>query len=75
MRNPVLIKGEINMAISINGIKIAGVAAPGKDGVNATINGVPALTLVATGGIKGTQSGDSFSLQSTAKRGIINKSR
>ena len=54
MRNPVLIKGEINMAISINGIKIAGVASPGKDGVIATINGVPALTLIATGGIAGT---------------------
>lgn len=75
MRNPVLIKGEINMAISINGIKIAGVASPGKDDVNATINGVSALTLIATGGIEGTQSGDSFPLKSTAKRGIINKSR
>lgn len=62
MRNPVLIKGEINMAISINGIKIAGVAAPGKDGVNATINGVSALTLIATGGIAGTQSGEIYTL-------------
>ena len=50
------------MAISINGIKIAGVAAPGKDGVNATINGVSALTLIATGGIAGTQSGEIYTL-------------
>lgn len=44
------------MAISINGITIAG------NGKNATINGVNALTLKATGGLTGQQSGDTYTI-------------
>lgn len=47
------------MAISINGVTVAGI---GKDGKDATVNGVNALTIEATGGIKGTQSGDTYAI-------------
>lgn len=53
------------MAILINGVQVAGVGLPGKDGVDgkdATINGVNALNVTATGGIKGQQSGDTYML-------------
>lgn len=53
------------MAILINGVQVAGVGLPGKDGVDgkdATINGVSALTLTATGGISGQQSGNTYTL-------------
>lgn len=47
------------MAISINGIPVAG---NGKNGKDATINGVNALTLKATGGLTGQQSGDTYTI-------------
>lgn len=47
------------MAISINGITVAGNGIKGKD---ATINGVNALTLKATGGLTGQQSGDTYTI-------------
>lgn len=53
------------MAISINGVTVAGIGKDGKngtDGKDATINGVNALTIEATGGIKGTQSGDTYTI-------------
>ena len=53
------------MAISINGVTVAGIGKDGKNGVDgkdATINGVNALTLKATGGIAGQQSGDTYTI-------------
>ena len=53
------------MAISINGITVAGIGKDGKNGVDgkdATINGVNALTLKATGGLTGQQSGDVYNI-------------
>lgn len=47
------------MAISINGITVAGNGIKGK---NATINGVNVLTLNATGGLTGQQSGDTYTI-------------
>lgn len=47
------------MAISINGITVAGNGIKGK---NAMINGVNALTLKATGGLTGQQSGDTYTI-------------
>lgn len=51
------------MAISINGITVAGNGIKGK---NATINGVNALTLKATGGLTGQQSGDTYTIDGSA---------
>lgn len=53
------------MAISINGVTVAGIGKDGKNGVDgkdATINGVPALTIEATGGLTGQQSGDTYTI-------------
>ena len=53
------------MAISINGITVAGIGKDGKNGVDgkdATINGVNALTLKATGSLTGQQSGDTYTI-------------
>lgn len=53
------------MSVKINGVTVAGNGAPGKDGANgknATINGVNALTLKATGGLTGQQSGDVYNI-------------
>lgn len=47
------------MAISINGITVAGNGIKGK---NATINGVNALTIEPTGGLTGQQSGDTYTI-------------
>lgn len=53
------------MAISINGITVAGIGKDGKngtDGKDATVNGVNALNIEATGGITGQQSGDTYTI-------------
>lgn len=53
------------MAISINGVTVAGIGKNGKngtDGKDATVNGVNALNIETTGGIKGTQSGDIYTI-------------
>ena len=42
--------------------------APGANGKDATINGVNALTLNATGGLKGTQSGATYTLDGSGLR-------
>lgn len=63
------------MAILINGVQVAGVGLPGKDGIDgkdATINGVSALTLTATGGIKGQQSGDTYTLDGSGLMEKVN---
>lgn len=51
------------MAISINGITVAGNGIKGK---NAMINGVNALMLKTTGGLSGQQSGDTFTIDGSA---------
>lgn len=56
------------MAISINGIPVAG---NGKNGKDATINGVNALTLKATGGLTGQQSGEVYNIDGS---GLFSKS-
>lgn len=53
------------MGITVNGVKVAGRGTPGKD---ATINGVNALTIEATGGLRGTQSGAQYTLDGSALR-------
>lgn len=53
------------MAISINGITVAGIGKDGKNGVDgkdATINGVNALNIKATGGLTDQQSGDTYTI-------------
>ena len=53
------------MAISINGITVAGIGKDGKNGVDgkdATINGVNALNIKATGGLTDQQSGDAYTI-------------
>ena len=53
------------MAISINGVTVAGIGKDGKNGVDgkdATINGVNALTIKPTGGLTGQQSGDTYTI-------------
>lgn len=47
------------MAIYVNDVLVAG---DGVDGKDATINGVPALTIEATGGLKGQQIGDTYTI-------------
>lgn len=58
-----LIRKDDKMAISINGVTVAG---NGKNGAPATINGVNALTLKATGGLTGQQSGDTYTIDGSA---------
>ena len=53
------------MAISINGVTVAGIGKDGKNGVDgkdATINGVNALNIKATGGLTDQQSGDTYTI-------------
>lgn len=47
------------MAIYVNGVLVAG---DGVDGKDATINGVNALNIEATGGLSGRQSGDTYTI-------------
>lgn len=47
------------MAIYVNDVLVAG---NGENGAPATINGVNALTLKATGGLTGRQSGDVYNI-------------
>ena len=53
------------MAISINGVTVAGIGKDGKNGVDgkdATINGANALTIEPTGGLTGQQTGDTYTI-------------
>lgn len=57
------------MAISINGVTVAGVGKNGKDGADgkdATINGVNALTIESAGGLTGQQSGGTYTIDGSA---------
>lgn len=61
------------MAISINGVTVAGIGKDGKngtDGKDATVNGVNALNIETTGGITGQQSGDTYTIDGS---GLIPK--
>lgn len=58
------------MAISINGVTVAGVGKNGTDGKDATVNGVNALNIEATGGIIGQQSGDTYTIDGS---GLLSK--
>lgn len=55
------------MAISINGVTVAGI---GKDGKDATVNGVNALNIETTGGITGQQSDSTYTIDGS---GLIPK--
>lgn len=50
------------MAISINGVTVAGVGKNGTDGKDATVNGVNALNIETTGGLTGQQIGDTYTI-------------
>lgn len=53
---------------AVNGVNITGPAGTnGTDGKDATINGVNALTLNATGGITGSQSGSTYTIDGSGK--------
>lgn len=54
------------MAIYVNGKKVAGNGSPGQDGADATINGVNALTIQSQGGIQGSQSGSTYTIDGSA---------